>query len=104
MLPYQQPAKHIRACFDGSLKGKSGAYGRVSFAAEELHIDDLSAWKMVASKSGVLSAGASITEAELEAVLSLISFLHSYYQSFQASGTEIDKTPHMDHKAIGVLS
>ena len=85
---YGRPAKCIRAFFDGSVKGIKAAFGWVVLGCHSGD-DDMQLWSEVASKSGFLPDGATITAAELEGLSSLISFLHVYDQSYDRALSNI---------------
>jgi len=80
--PYSAPASCVRAFFDGSVQGKKAAFGWIVLECQTGD-EDMGLWSTVASKSGCLPDGATITAAELEGSLSLVSFLHAYYQSYE---------------------
>ena len=65
--------------------------------------DDMQAWSEVASKSGSLPDGATITAAELEGLSSLISFLHAYYQSYDKALSNICAYSPMNYQIIRSL-
>ena len=66
--------------------------------------DSAKDWTHVASKSGTLPDGASITAAELTGVTCLISFLQSYYTSYKSALTNIKGTNSLDHKHSRMLA
>ena len=57
-------------------------------------------WTILATKSGVLPDGATITAPELEGVLSLTSFLSVYYRSYNAAFANISQHTCMDYAAV----
>ena len=61
-------------------------------------------WKQIASKSGTLPDGASITAAELEGASSVVAFLRAYFHNYESACAEIAKYPHMYYGAIQILS
>ena len=99
---YGEPAACVRAFFDGSVKGKRAAFGWV---VQECSAgdQDMSKWRTVATKSGSLPDGASITAAELEACSSLVSFLSSYYKSYEEALGRITMDRLMNYNSIRVL-
>ena len=103
-MPYTTPAKYIGGFFDGSLRGKKAAYGWVVFASDQCVEDEPQEWREIASKSGVLPEGSSITAAELEGMTSLLSFLKTYYEGYEAARELIDISETMDFTAIRTLS
>ena len=99
---YSNPASCARGFFDGSVKGDKAAFGWIvlsSCAGDE----DMSLWKPIAYKSGCLPDGATITAAELEAGLSLVSFLHSYYQSYDKALSNICAYSPMNYEIMRSL-
>ena len=100
---YSNPAVYVRGFFDGSVKGEKAAFGWIvlaSFAGDE----DMSLWRPIAYKSGCLPDLATITAAELEAALSLVSFLHSYYQSYDKASHNISTYAPMNYDIIRSLA
>ena len=100
---FSNPASCVRGFFDGSVKGDKAAFGWIvlaSCAGDE----DMSLWKPIAYKSGCLPDGATITAAELEAALSLVSFLHSYYQSYDKASHNICTYAPMNYDIIRSLA
>ena len=79
------------------------AYGWVLDASESSQ-DEPSDWTLIASKSGVLPDGSSITAAELEALSSLIFFLNCYYEHHSKALTEINTFITMDFTSIKTLT
>ena len=104
LVPYTNPAKYIRGFFDGSLRGKKAVYGWVVFASDQRVENEHQEWREIASKSGVLPEGSSITAAELEGMTSLLSFLRAYYEGYEAARELIDISETMDFTAIRTLS
>jgi len=96
---YDKPATCIRAFFDGSVRRGKSAFGWIVLACPSGDAD-MELWRTVASKSGSLPDGATITAAELEGSLSLLSFLHSYYQSYHKSRADISALPSMDYVTV----
>ena len=100
---YDKPATCIRAFFDGSVRRGKSAFAWIVLACPSGDAD-MQLWKAVASKSGSLPDGATITAAELEGSLSLLSFLHSYYQSYHKALADISAFPSMDYVTIRSLT
>jgi hypothetical protein len=94
----------LRGFFDGSVQGHKAAYGWVVLALRPGGEDSAKDWTQVASKSGTLPDGASITAAELTGVTCLISFLQSYYTSYKSALTNIKGTNSLDHNRIQMLA
>ena len=100
--PYTAPATCIRAFFDGSVRSNKAAFGWIVLACPDGD-HDMEQWSTIASKSGSLPDGATITAAELEGSLSLVSFLHAYYQSYEKARSNICEYPLMPHNTIRSL-
>ena len=100
---YDEPARYIRAFFDGSCKDKGAAFGWKVFGADCLESDQLESWYPVAAKSGTLSGDASVTAAELEGISSLIGFLVAYYDNHDAACKALQSTSTMNYSTIRVL-
>ena len=98
--PHHEPPLFVRGFFDGSCKAPKAAYGWVVYGASELKEDVETNWTILATKSGVLPDGATITAAELEGALSLTSFLSVYYQSYNAALANISQHTCMDYAAV----
>jgi hypothetical protein len=99
---YAKPASCVRGFFDGSVKGKKAAFGWIVLECSSGD-DDMTRWKAIASQSGCLPDGATITAAELEASLSLVSFLHGYYQSYAKALNNISTYSPMKYDVIQSL-
>jgi hypothetical protein len=100
---YSKPACCVRGFFDGSVRGDKAAFGWIVLASC-VGDDDMSSWKPVACKSGCLPDGATITAAELEAALSLVSFLQSYYQCYEQASHNISAYAPMNYDIIRSLA
>ena len=100
---YLKPAICIRGFFDGSVHGKRAAFGWIVLGST-CGDSDMSSWQIVAHKSGCLPDGAAITAAELEGSSSLVSFLHTYYQSYQKALDNISTYASMNHDIIQSLA
>jgi len=100
--PYTTPATRIRAFFDGSVRANKAAFGWIVFTCPDGD-QNMEQWRTVASKSGSLPDGATITAAELEGALSLVSFLHSYYDSYDRAFANICTYSSMPYNTIRSL-
>ncbi len=85
---YDAPAKFLRAFFDGSVRDQHVGFGWVVFATEDVQTDRLSEWRVIATRSGTLPKGTTITAAELEGASGVISFLAAYLKGH----CEVSKT------------
>ena len=99
---YAHPANCVRGFFDGSVKGKKAAFGWVVMECASGD-DDMTRWKTIASKSGCLPDGATITAAELEGSLSLVSFLQGYFHSYAKALNNISTYLPMSYHVIRSL-
>jgi len=102
--PFTHAARFLRGHFDGSRKGDKAAYGWVLYATDDLNEDSEDHWEVVASKSGILPEGASITAAELEGASSLVGFMRAYCCNYDAALANISSFGKMDYDTILKLS
>ena len=98
-LHQQHASEHF---FDGSVRSNKAAFGWIVLACPGGD-HDREQWSIIASKSGSLPDGATITAAELEGSLSLVSFLHAYYQSYEKARSNICDYSLMPHNTIHSL-
>ena len=84
------------------MKGIKAAYGWIVLGCANGD-DDMELWNAIAFKSGCLPDGATITAAELEGSLSLVSFLHAYYQSYDKALSNISTYSPMNYNIIRSL-
>ena len=103
IVPFDVPAKRIRASFDGSKTNHGVAFGWAVYSFEPSLPDDPEKWQLVATKSGVLPEQASITAAELEGASSVISFLQSYYQGYIKASANITARATMNYRDVQAL-
>ena len=100
IVPYDVPAKRIRAFFDGSKTNHGAAFGWAVYSLNPSLPDDPENWQLLATKSGVLPDHASITAAELEGASSVISFLHAYYQGYVKASANIAARATMNYRDV----
>jgi len=100
--PYSAPAACVRAFFDGSVKGDKAAFGWIVLECQTGD-GNMGLWRAIASKSSCLPDGATITAAELEGSLSLVSFLLSYYQGYDKALSNICTFSPMRYDIINAL-
>ena len=99
---YASSASCVRGFFDGSVQGEKAAFGWVVLQCPSGD-DDMTKWKAIASKSASLPNGATITAAELEGCLSLVSFLQGYFHSYARALNNISTYLPMSYDIIRSL-
>jgi len=100
---YGEPARRIRAFFDGSKRPSKSAFGWIVYVCDGGN-DEISDWKTLATRSVVLPKQATITAAELEACSSLVSFLRAYFIGYAQALEAIQTRSFMDYRAVHILS
>ena len=104
LQPFTKIPPYLLGFFDGNRKGNEAFYSWALFASWHPDPDSCGHWQLVASKSGVLPDGASITAAELQAAASLIAFVGSYVQGYPCASADISRDDLLiDLKAVGTF-